>query len=570
MRPAPMVLPRGRSPVRVSAFADDDSSDSESYNSYRLPVRPRAPISPPPPDAPSYYNVKAGDHEKAVYEAWIIHYFPRRRIVTDGRKVLGIQATEYFEERAGRTVVHPQPSTQAELADAHLRAIEDFQAKRKRCLAIRAFGGSGKTYEQDLQERCRGLPQVVKTATTNLLLDRERATSTRYRTRTWTVVAMREQLRQRFAEPDFVELKRHKLRFWKNPSREEPLVYTLLIRGAATGPTDAGDVYTTTPLYNPWRFADRVELRRRSRERSLQRESLRPKTRETSPSTTRSVSPPPYRRSVRSLDRSRSPPPYRGGQARSLTRSISPRRYDSPIRSRSPSVRVRVRPRVSHRSEDMAAPTPPESYTPPPSVSAYGRPPPGPMPFASNSHGPFQPHHRPGSWIQAPVHPPRPPMPRSSFRTYCPPEDCIGCQGTPQCLHFTRPYICCRPVMWIRGVPSHPPCPFCSPNSLASPPPPPPPPPVVPLEHLNLAMPPPTFPPPPPRLSPLTTPTLSSPSSTSPPPFPELRTPSPSHPVAAPEARRESRPGSPVDSRPDARSESPVPSLPPYDGHERE
>lgn len=407
------------------------------------------------------------------------------------------------------------------------------------------------------------MPEAVKMATTNLLFDRGRSTSTPCHTRTWTVVAMREQLRHRFAEQGFTEVKRHKLRFWKNRNREEPLVYTLIIRGAATDAADEGEINNFNPFANPWLFADRAEMVQRSRERFLERESLRRKSRGASPSFRRSVSPPSYRSSVRSIDRSPSPPPYRRRRLSPLTRSISPIRYRSPIRSRSPSVRIRVRPRFSHRFDDITAPTPPESFTPPPGVSAY-RPPPGPTPFAPSYLGQFPPPPpplRPSSWIRPPLQPPPMPVPPPPApATFASPSDCIGCRATPPCTrHSPQLHTCVRPLMWFGGVAYHRPCPHCPANF-------PPPPPRAPFDHLSFQFPA-TFPPAP-RLSPLTTPTLSSPSSTSPPPFPELHTPTMPDSVA-PEVREDSRPGSPGGSQNGARSGSPVPSLPVSESNER-
>ncbi|KAK3297379.1 uncharacterized protein B0H64DRAFT_123462 [Chaetomium fimeti] len=485
---------RGRRPLRGNDDMDDDDgtyySDGGSSCSYSIfsyddfSSRDRQDRGP-------VFRLKSGEQDKAVYEAWNVYYYPGKREALDGRKVLGI-TSQNFEEIPSRTELRRQPSAQSELADMHLRAIEDFKTQHKRCWATRALRGRGKTYEQDLDERCRGVPADVRKTVTDLLFDKGRATSTRYRTRAWTVVAMREQLQDRFASTDFADVKRHKVRFWKNPKPQEHLLYTVVIRGAETKVVPAGEdgLATFSPISNPWMHCDDDERRRRAREERERRDAARQKRRTLSPSfrapspsyrarspsyrarspscgtRTRSVSPPSYRSWRGRYDspppsarysRSDTPPPYR---------SSSPRA--SPLPSRSPSVRIRVVPRYTPTNFDDTPfpPTPPESYTPPPGVSAYNRPctfapPPAfPSPYTAPTISPFQPR-LPYPAPQMPVHHPMANNPLPTTDTNPPtPATCLGCRTTraPPCVHHPRSMLCRKPILFHAGLPYHPPC----------------------------------------------------------------------------------------------------------------
>ncbi|KAH6641063.1 hypothetical protein F5144DRAFT_599726 [Chaetomium tenue] len=489
---------RGRRPLRGNDSLDDDDwtfySDAESISSCST-LSYHYFQTPDGGDRPPLFRLKREEQESLVYEAWNVYYYPAKREAQYGRKAFGITSQD-FEEVASRTELRRQPSVQSELRDMHLNAIEGFRAEHKRCWAARAIRGKGKTYEQYVDERCRAAPAEVRKTVTDLLFDKGKATSNRYRTRTWTVVAMREQLQDRFAETDFTEVKRHKVRFWKNPKPQEHLLYTVVIRGAATKAVPEGQDCLTTfsPTSNPWLYCDNDERRRRTREERERRDAARQKRRTLSPSfrapspsyrarspsyrarsvsrraRTRSVSPPSYRSwgsrydspppSVR-LSRSDSPPPYR---------SSSPR--VSPLPSRSPSVRIRVVPRYTPTNFDDTPfpPTPPESFTPPPGVSAYHRPgmfaPPPPPPFPGPAvTSPFQPRipmpgypgmtggHRPSRIIDPPT-----------------PADCPNCHttGTASCVHHPRAQPCRRPVLWHAGIAYHPPCFFCATSRRSS------------------------------------------------------------------------------------------------------
>ena len=402
--------------------------------------------------------------------------------------MLGLKL-EAYDEFSGRAFVTPQPSAQSELADMHLRAIDDFRTKHKRGWPARAFCGKGKTYEQDLDERCRGLPAVVMTAVTKLLFDRGKATSTHHRTRTWTVVVMRQQLHHRFAQAEFTEVKHHKVRFWKNPKPEEEMLYTVLIRGAETKAFAGEDAITTfEPSFNPWVKADNAERQARVREERLRRESRRSKRRGFSPSRTRSQSyfsrTPSYRAQTRSV----SPPSYQSPRSRYSAPPIRSPRYESPppyrrttrsssrARSPSPSVRIRVVPRYNPQPFE-GVPTPPASYTPPPCVSAYQ------PPNSNTTASPFQP--RP----PFPIFPTDNPLPPRPHLTPATPANCPGCRSTRTCGHYPSHLPCRRPVRFHAGVPYHQPCLPCAHHG------PPPPPPGSLLHHHQPAF---AHPPPPP------------------------------------------------------------------------
>ncbi|SPQ21540.1 9689f04a-9b22-4d14-b8c3-a76173800c3e [Thermothielavioides terrestris] len=516
MVPTQDTSSRGRSPARGNNTVDDDDwsgySDSESIASfstvsYDFPTMDRQECAPG-------FRLKENEQDRPVYEAWNIDYYPEEREVVESVKVLGVKV-ENYQHIASSTHVTPQPSTQSELAAMHLRGLEDFRAKHKRCWATRPFRRKGKTYEQDLEERCRRLPSEVQDAITQLLLDRGNASSTRYRTRTWTVVVVREQLRRRFAQPDFTEVKQHKLRFWKKRGTEEPLRYTVVIRGVETKACVGEEcINSFAPRSNPWMQADNAEIRRRLREERDRRDSPAGKRRVFSPpyyrtrDRARSLSPPAYRSrrgryaspAPSSLDyRYESPPPYRR-----CTRS------ESPLPSPSPSARIRVMPRYDPRPFDEAPfpPTPPESYTPPPLVSAYYRPsatapappfPPAPAPYyttATTNPPYFLP--RP-AYAPMPLLPPRPcpradpppspapaalqPLPPPNHPTgpHAPaggpfyplhhptaaaptPAHCPACRATRPCPHFSGFLPCFRPVT-PRG--DHPPCLRCPPFAAA-------------------------------------------------------------------------------------------------------
>lgn len=442
----------------------------------------------------------ADEQDRSVYEAWTVHYWPGKLVTSRVTSVLGIKM-EHSMSLGPKVEMRPRPCAQSELAEMHIRAIENFEAKQRRRWVARAFCGGSHSYEQHLEEECRRLPSAVQAATTQLLLDRGSATSSHCRTRTWTVVAMRAQLRHRFTQVDFPEVTRRRFRFWKNRDGEEPLLYTLVIRGSETRVYGDEDGVTSFARHsNPWAPADCAEMRRRSDEQWLQRQHLRSKQRDESP--------------LRGHRRGRSVSPATRGD-RSADESPSAnyryRRSPSPDSSRSSGVRIRARPMIDDHLYHVPAPTPPESFTPPPAVSAYwGLPRSSPPPGSDDG------------------------LRRS--RTPPPVYDPVSDDPL-----LPAPYVvgaCSWAVCWCRGVPSHAPClgclarvppvPFPSGSSDTAP--------ADPFDGLPSQ----TYTPPPaPVIPPLSTPTLSSRSFASCP-----RTPSPVQ-SASPEQRAESNSGLP-------------------------
>ncbi|KAL2176410.1 uncharacterized protein P884DRAFT_203204 [Thermothelomyces heterothallicus CBS 202.75] len=479
---------RWRRSARGRDHADDSDSESISTSS-----------SLPSDDHPGRdargraheFLLKDGEEGKAVYEAWDLIYEPGTQKISGGFKAaLGIKIKKY-EEVESRVYWRSQLASQSELAGMHSRAIEAFLAKHKRSWAARPFHGAEKTYEQDLDERCRKMPGDVKTLLTAILSDRDKATSTRYRTRTWTVVALREQLMDRFVKTECPDVRRHKFRRWKNPKLQEPLMYTVVIRGAETKVVPAGEKgqYRSFPSCNPWERFDRIEARRREREERDRQHVLHQKRRSLSRASFaespsfRSRSSPSYGTRARSA----SPPSYRSSQSRygsppptSVLRSRrdSPPPYRRSVRtgssadSRSPRVGFRVAPRhhppTNFDNNAIFPPAPPESFTPPPpDTSAYyrpscpsmGLPDPAPPPFhprppfsapemhppggggASSIGGPFGPH------IADPHFPPTP--------TACP--ACSATRALP-CGHNPCHSPCSRPMYWHARMLYHPPC----------------------------------------------------------------------------------------------------------------
>ncbi|KAK3986723.1 hypothetical protein QBC44DRAFT_332637 [Cladorrhinum sp. PSN332] len=438
-------------------------------------------------DRAAEFRVKKGEESRPIYEAWNFSFSPAHRDVSSSRKVLGFEVDQRCRTYYARVMRIPQPSEQSDLADIHLRSVKEFQDKHRRSWAGRILRGNGKTYEQHLDERCNNLPEQVQQSINALLEDRGKSTSTIYRTRTWSVVSLKEQRAFRFAQTDLTEVKPRKSRFWKkNKGPKEPLVYSLVLLGKETKVCSSEEGTKMFDSWgNPWAPADDAEARKKSRERQLQREARRAKIFPSPPSyrsgRERSVSPPSYR-SPRS--RYSSPPRYRVRddpprfRNRSRSRSVSPvalrerravripNRSVSPIpvriRNRSPSplpARIRVQRRdrspdsvtdtwVSPFNRDpFSAPTPPECYTPPPAVSAYSRPsfPPPMMPPVQ----PFQRFPPPASMMPHPG-----PLPA--------PAVCRACQTVPNCGHFMRIVPCPRPLQaTINGIPTHPPCYFC-------------------------------------------------------------------------------------------------------------
>ncbi|KAM7204744.1 hypothetical protein V8F20_003528 [Naviculisporaceae sp. PSN 640] len=490
-------------------YRDDDSymSEAESILSATSSVwysKPRMTgrQSRPP--------VQTGDKEtqKHVLEYWKLAVVPPRTEITGGKKVLGVNIQEWDHYEGSVTKVGVAKN-QSELSEIYQSAVASYEGKARRSWPARVVRGKAKSYEQDLEKRCDRLPLEVKDSIEELLEDRAAYTSSLYRRREWTVVHMEERSIHRFTRTQGAKVRRHKLRFWKK-AKPQLSEFHIIIRGAETGQAEAENGYTTPGEFtNPWSDFDDEErqVRRQERLRNRSRDN-----RSRARSFSRSISRPRERSRYRRSDVESSPPRER----RPLPRSPSPDSYmdegnyswrqrdDDEYDDYTPrEPNFRSRPRVFSpvpvynglgSRQFPAAPTPPESFTPPPGVSQFRTiprfpPPPPPPPAGMFNENPFAPARYPNPFHSAgpfppwnndqvppppptefpsfygfgntspyrpPPPPPPPPGPR--FKAFCP-----ACKSTPDCGHFPGT-TCFRPIIH-NGYPSyqdrHPDCLVC-------------------------------------------------------------------------------------------------------------
>ncbi|KAK3369980.1 hypothetical protein B0H63DRAFT_305119 [Podospora didyma] len=460
-------------------FSDGDSfydysSDEESIDiRYRrpLPVREREFIRPP------IAVPEHRDPEKPTYEAWNIFLSPGSKQVVGGWSVMGIKFQD-FDQLNGMEMVVPETYEESELAGMHLQAVEKFQAKHRPCWAARVAGVKAKTYEDHLDEQCHKLPKAVQESISRLLADRDDAASTSFRKRTWTVVVLQEQLCARFAKPDPTEVKRHKVRFWKNPGPGK-VEYRIVIRGIESkAALDKTKGFKTAARFeNPWKRSDCDESMARS---LAEQEKRQAKRREASEK--KHTSPPSYRsgRDDSPIWESRVPLPEREIRRERVT-DIPPPRV--AYRTGPPPAPMRAGygmgpPPLPMRAPPPPAPTPPRSYTPPPGVAMYNRPSvmvPPPLPSLRMPY--------PGPQCQVPTYPeagyygvgpqqpparaPVLPQPPYNVFSSCffpsPPAlpSCLACRNS-LCPHLAKGPTCFRPIEWIGSVATHPPCFLCA------------------------------------------------------------------------------------------------------------
>lgn len=494
---------------------DDDStmySDFEGYDSDSSSVLVPFPSYHRQENAPRL-RLDENEASKPVYEAWNFYFFPERQETFGGKTVLGIKIQEYdnFESRVS---LSSRPSEQSELAEEHLRAIKEHRDKNCRGWAGKLILGKGITYDEDLNQRCEKLPEHVKQALTGLLLDKGRATSTRFRTRAWRVVSMREQFFFRFSGNDFPEAKNQPAK----KTSSTPMVFSFIIQGGETKVSTTADGVTTSDAWsNPWATADRKEILNKSRERSHRRTDRHAKSFEfESPPSYRSSSPPPRSPHSRFV----SPPSHETRSYRARARSVSPEpvRIRVQRRNRSQDSISDYRPSPFGR-DSYAAPTPPKSFTPPPHVSAFGLPPPraenaveqdlfnwdgysgffpAPSQLTSFPNPPPPPvtyyrrqtmaeeqdpvfssfHERRAPFGGVPIRPaytPVPPPPPPPLE-YVPrvARACAACKTTLPCYHYSEAVYCMRTVISApNGISTHPPCQHCIRETGAPPLPPP-------------------------------------------------------------------------------------------------
>jgi hypothetical protein len=398
------------------------------------------------------------DGEMPVYEAWAI-----RQPLIDESFIHFFDKTIWTNKTFEEATASPEDKSQPELANLHIRAIEEYQAKhRRRCWASRVLRGKSRTYDQHLDERCRALPLNLQECIFNLVNRRSASSSTRYRDRTWSVAVLRQRERYRFASAEMQETKRRRFRSWKN---DHPAIldYYVVIRGVSTKVAPEGkELVRTKASSNPWRAVDRAEESRRWRDARTRERNSREKRRH---------SPPSYRDS-------RSPSRTRTLSAPSCRRtSFSPSEPDAESRARR---YIRMSRYPPPPAPQPPAPFPrrrPSSREP----SVFTRP-----TVSMELPTPYAPQHFGIANRPSPPCPPTVNQPQNiSTQTTTPPQpSCLACLATPSCPHMPRMPVCNRFINWKDGTPTHPGCficmatgyvPFSSPSNMGVPPPPPPP-----------------------------------------------------------------------------------------------
>lgn len=384
------------------------------------------------------------DGQKPVYEAYSIRLPLDSTETNRTTKLLGITGRLNIAEVGDAVVSEAErDSDQSDLATMHLDAIEQFRARHKRTWPSRIIRGNGRSYEQDLDKRCKKLPLKVQEAIHSLLQDKAEYTSSRYRTRTYTVAVMRERERYRFSQSGHAAVKqhKHKMRFWKTKSvGPEGSDYLVVIRGVETKACKDEKGFARMGRYgNPWREVDEEEKRQRGRDARRRVHEERQQRR---------YQPPSYR--SRSRSRSYSPPSDRDPEVRA-------RRYISRSRACARSPPPMERPFSSLGESCFYRPRP---RTPSPFRTSSYYPPPPPPPFTAP-----RPQYRP----QYAAPPPPPPLYNNPTPTYAPhhfglnTHNCTACDAIFPCSHFPRrPGVACtRPITSRDGIISHPPCFIC-------------------------------------------------------------------------------------------------------------
>lgn len=402
----------------------------------------------------------------------------------------------------------------------HLNAVEQYQVAHRRGWASRILRGKPKTYEQDLDQRCRKLPLSIQALINQLLSQREDQCSTKYRRRKWTVAVMQEH-GFRFSGAEHVPLPTpKKARFWKSAKPRQPgqVTYLVVIRGVETKVCE--DARGFTKIFrgdNPWLDVDREEFRRKARETHLRRAEERRKRRCASPSFYPDLRNRSSSGSESDGRRSRSPPSYRTRRDYSPASDSAEERARRYIqRSRNAPPRVPSAPPPVHSepafTPDWAFPsvfdedmdgersrisTPPpfhlsprfdETFFPPstsesawapsvsaPSVSGWDQPTQVPTTFRGPllATSPLPSRRRPVVIIDSPdyLRPFTPSVagrddsrPRTLSTTPRLRSECEGCHATVACDHFNKP-TCDRPlrVQRLNGIDqySHPDCFIC-------------------------------------------------------------------------------------------------------------
>lgn len=200
------------------------------------------------------------------------------KAAVSARKVCGITVMEDLDSYQGMISTISELYEQKDLREMHFKALDKYQSKHKRNWPSRVVRGRGPSYEEDIDGRMRKLPDAVQSEISNLLADREDSSSNRFHNRAWTVVMMQEQLHRRFANVDpTVVPKRHKVRFWKNPGKNERSEYLIIIRGGERRRfTEEKGQSEFKRFENPWRKADEAEMwKKASEQRARRRERIK-------------------------------------------------------------------------------------------------------------------------------------------------------------------------------------------------------------------------------------------------------------------------------------------------------
>ncbi|KAH8908502.1 hypothetical protein BR93DRAFT_925618 [Coniochaeta sp. PMI_546] len=398
-------------------YSDSGSVYSRSNASTRSFVSYNAHNELPP------FRLPKADGNKDVYEAWTIYLSSDYQEPVSVRKFCGITTVKDYDSFKGSVSSISELYDQNDLVDMYLKSLDKYKSKHKRAWPSRLVRGTARTYEDDIDSRIRKLPQAVQSEICRLLGDREDASSNRYHNRPWTVVMMQEQLHRRFADanPKVID-KRHNVRFWKNPGKNEPTEYFVIIRGreGRRVPEPMGQTEFKR-FENPWHLADAAEARHRTREHL---DKLREKRAKTVPPPSYRYSPPP-------------PPPPPAFPKRGMYNA--PGAYARPHigMPHYPSPGGPPAPRMSHPvshgyPRPPTVPSPPVSYPPPPpvryaqSASYYG----GPI-YPSSAPPPPPPPPRPSMYGPPPhMQPPPPPRPGTdTFLPYSGPYTRIYCGG---------------------------------------------------------------------------------------------------------------------------------------------
>ncbi|OIW30202.1 hypothetical protein CONLIGDRAFT_359284 [Coniochaeta ligniaria NRRL 30616] len=351
------------------------------------------------------FRLPKADGNKDVYEAWTVYLSSDYNEPISASRFCGIPTVKEYDSFQGSVSSISELYDQKDLMDMYLKSLDKYKSKHKRSWPSRLVRGTARSYEDDIDSRIRKLPNAVQSEICHLLGDREDASSNRFHNRAWTVVMMQEQLHRRFADanPKAID-KRHRVRFWKNPGKNEPTEYFVVIRGReGRRVTDQKGQTEFKRFENPWHLADAAEARRKTREHLDKLREKRAKT----------IFPPSYRFSPPPP-----PPPPPAFPHRGM--------YNAPGAYARPHIGMPYRPPPGVPPAPRMTPPGFHGYPQPPPVPAppmsYPSPPPVQCAQGANCYGgpncpslapaPPPPARGPPLYVPPPhFQPPRPPLP---------------------------------------------------------------------------------------------------------------------------------------------------------------